>query len=84
MIEARLGCSIREFFEREGESVFRDVEESVLDELSQREAGVLSTGGGAVLRPVNRERLKQRTTVVYLKSNPDELFRRLRHDVNRP
>lgn len=84
VIEARLGCSIREFFEREGESVFRDVEESVLDELSQREAGVLSTGGGAVLRPVNRERLKQRTTVVYLKSNPDELFRRLRHDVNRP
>lgn len=84
VIEARLGCSIREYFEREGESAFRDVEETVLDELSQREAGVLSTGGGAVLRPVNREHLKQRSTVVYLKSNPDELFRRLRHDVNRP
>jgi shikimate kinase len=84
VIEARLGCSIRDYFEREGESSFRDVEESVLDELTQREDGVLSTGGGAVLRPLNRERLKQRTTVVYLKSNPDELFRRLRHDVNRP
>ncbi len=84
VIESRLGCSIREYFEREGESSFRDVEEAVLDELSQKEAGVLSTGGGAVLRPVNRERLKLRTTVVYLKSNPDELFRRLRHDVNRP
>lgn len=84
VIEARLGCSIREYFEREGESSFRDVEEAVLDELSQQESGVLSTGGGAVLRPSNRERLKQRTTVVYLKSNPDELFRRLRHDVNRP
>lgn len=84
VIEARLGCSIREYFEREGETSFRDVEEAVLDELSQKEAGVLSTGGGAVLRPNNRDRLKQRTTVVYLKSNPDELFRRLRHDVNRP
>jgi len=84
VIEARLGCSIREYFEREGEDSFRDVEESVLDELSRQEFGVLSTGGGAVLRPHNRERLKERTTVVYLKSNPDELFRRLRHDVNRP
>ena len=84
VIEARIGCSIREYFEREGESSFRDVEESVLDELSQKDSGVLSTGGGAVLRPINRERLQQRTTVVYLKSNPDELFRRLRHDVNRP
>ena len=84
VIEARLGCSIREYFEREGENSFRDVEESVLDELSQRETGVLSTGGGAVLRKLNRDRLRQRSTVVYLKSNPDELFRRLRHDVNRP
>lgn len=84
VIEARLACSIRDYFEREGEQRFRDVEESVLEELSQRETGVLSTGGGAVLRQSNRDRLKQRTTVVYLKSNPDELFRRLRHDVNRP
>jgi len=84
VIEARLGCSIREYFEREGESSFRDVEEAVLDELSQSDIGVLSTGGGAVLRLNNRQRLHQRTTVVYLKSNPDELFRRLRHDVNRP
>lgn len=84
VIEARLGCSIREYFEREGEDSFRDVEEAVLDELSLQNLGVLSTGGGAVLRPNNRKRLKERTTVVYLKSNPDELFRRLRHDVNRP
>jgi len=48
------------------------------------EAGVLSTGGGAVLRPQNREHLRARTQVIYLNSSPDELFRRLRHDKNRP
>lgn len=84
VIEQRLGCSIREYFEREGEEQFRDVEEEVLDELTQRPQGVLSTGGGAVLRPNNRQHLRERGKVVYLKSNPDELFRRLRHDVNRP
>jgi shikimate kinase len=83
-IEVRLGCSIREFFEREGEQRFRDVEEEVLDALTLNHSGVLSTGGGAVLRSINRQHLRDRGRVIYLKSSPDELFRRLRHDVNRP
>ena len=84
VIEQQLGCSIREYFEREGEERFRDVEESVIDELTQGGSGVLSTGGGVILRQVNRRRLRQHSQVVYLNSSPDELFRRLRHDVNRP
>jgi shikimate kinase len=83
-IENRIGCSIREFFDREGESRFRDIEEEVLDTLSADGVCVLSTGGGAVLRPNNRIRLHSRGKVVYLKSTPEELFRRLRHDVSRP
>lgn len=83
-IEVRIGCSIREFFEREGEVRFRDIEEEVLDTLSQGPAKVLSTGGGAVLRQTNRLHLHGRGRVVYLKSTPEELFRRLRHDSNRP
>ncbi|MCX7262758.1 MAG: hypothetical protein NTX67_08355, partial [Burkholderiales bacterium] len=46
--------------------------------------GVLSTGGGAVLRPVNRQNLHARGKVVYLRSTPEEVFRRLRHDMQRP
>lgn len=83
-IEERLGCSIREYFEREGESRFRDIEQEVIDKLTQNHGGVLSTGGGSVLRPLNRANLHSRGKVVYLKSTPDELFRRLRHDLNRP
>ena len=84
VIEGRLGCSIRDYFEREGEANFRDVEELVIDELTSIAGAVLSTGGGAVLRPNNRQRLQSRGHVVYLRSSPEELFRRLRHDVNRP
>ncbi len=84
VIETLLGCPIRQFFEREGEESFRDVEATVIDELSQRTHGVLSTGGGSVLRLANRLNLHRRGQVVYLKSSPDELFRRLRHDRNRP
>lgn len=84
LIEQRLGCSIREYFEREGESSFRDIEQAIIDEVTLTHAGVISTGGGSVLRPANREHLHQRSQVVYLRSSPEEIFRRLRHDTNRP
>jgi len=84
VIEQRLGCSIREFFEREGEARFRDWEHDVLDELTQGAPCVLSTGGGAVLRPANRVHLRQRGRVFYLCARPPELHRRLRHDQTRP
>ena len=83
-IEGRVGCSVRDYFEREGEASFRDIEESVIDEMTKLTSRVLSTGGGSVLRPVNRQLLHDRSHVVYLRSSPEELFRRLRHDVNRP
>jgi shikimate kinase len=83
-IEQRLGCSIREYFDREGEAAFRDVEQRTLDELSRQDPGVLSTGGGAVLRPANRQRLREAGKVVYLRSTPEEIYRRIRHDTTRP
>ena len=84
VIEQRLGCSIREFFEREGEHGFRDLEAEVIEELTGLPQAVISTGGGAVLRAENRQRLRDRGQVVYLRAHPDELFRRLRHDKKRP
>ena len=84
VLEQRIGCSIRSFFDREGETAFRDIEQSVLRELADAGQGVLATGGGAVLRQANREALRAAGQVIYLRSTPDEVFRRLRHDVNRP
>lgn len=45
---------------------------------------VVATGGGAVLRPENRELLNTRAQTVYLRASIDELWRRLRHDTHRP
>jgi len=83
-IETRLGCSIREFFEREGEARFRDIEQEVIAQLCAQAPGVLATGGGAVLRAANRDALRAAGTVVYLQSQPEDLMRRLRHDHKRP
>jgi len=83
-IEHRIGQPIRAFFEQSGEERFRDVESAVLTDLLASVTGVIATGGGIVLRAVNRDLLQRQTTCIYLRSTPDELFRRLRHDTRRP
>ncbi|WP_377161724.1 shikimate kinase [Roseateles sp. UC29_93] len=82
------GESIKDYFAREGEASFRDLESRtiarLLDGANSGQELILATGGGAVLREINRDRLKAHSTVVYLRSSPEELFRRLRHDTQRP
>lgn len=84
VIESRIGCSIRDFFEHKGEAAFRDVEQAVIADLARTEKGIVATGGGAVLREANRLCLHTGFHVVYLRATPEDLFRRLRHDVKRP
>ncbi len=84
VIEERLGGYIRDYFAQHGEVAFRDLEQQVIDELTQSATGVLATGGGAVLREANRQALQDRSTVVYLRSSAEEIYRRLRHDTQRP
>lgn len=83
-IESRIGESIRSFFEREGEAAFRDIEAEVIGDLSALDRAVIATGGGAVLRAQNRAALRINCQVIYLRTSPEELFRRLRNDQQRP
>lgn len=83
-IERRIRMPIRDWFAQQGEESFRDIEQDVIDGLTQRAGVVIATGGGAVLRPSNRDALHSRTHVLYLRSTPEEIHRRLRHDQHRP
>ena len=83
-LERRVGMPIREWFARFGEDAFRDLEQDIIDDVTCRADTVIATGGGAVLRPSNRDALHARTHVFYLRTTPEELFRRLRHDSHRP
>jgi shikimate kinase len=83
-LESRLGVTIPTIFEIEGEAAFRDREEAMLAEIVLRTGIVLGTGGGVVIRPVNRERLKANGTIVYLHAEPDTLRERTRRSRDRP
>jgi shikimate kinase len=83
-LERKLGVTIPTIFEIEGEPSFRDREEAVLAELTTLSNIVLATGGGAVIRPANRERLRSNGTVIYLHAMPETLRERTRRSRHRP
>ena len=83
-IEKRNGVTIPVIFEIEGEDGFRRREQEVLADLAQEQGLVLSTGGGIVLRPENREALRNPSFVVYLNARPELLAERTKHDRSRP
>ena len=84
LIEQRIKCPIRTFFEAEGEDSFRVIEQEVIADIAAKAGQVIATGGGAVVRASNRLALRAGCHVVYLRSTPEELLRRLRHDTQRP
>jgi shikimate kinase len=83
-IEARTGVSLPTIFEIEGEEGFRRRETQVIADLASRNAHVVATGGGAVLRPENRQNLEASGFVIYLDVPLSTLYERTRHDKKRP
>jgi len=72
--------SIPQIFERHGEQHFRDLEVATL---RATQAGVLATGGGAVLREENQQVLR-RGTVIYLQMDEATAAQRISRGQGRP
>ncbi|MCG7897227.1 MAG: shikimate kinase AroK [Candidatus Thiodiazotropha lotti] len=83
-IQRRTGVDIPTIFEFEGEQGFRQREQEVIDELTQRDEVVLATGGGAVINEQNRKALSSRGLVIYLHCTVDQQYERTHRDKNRP
>jgi shikimate kinase len=83
-IERRTGADIAWVFDLEGEEGFRKREESVIEDLSERQGIVLATGGGSVISSQVRNRLSARGIVVYLETTIDKQVARTQRDRRRP
>ncbi|HDR1333743.1 TPA: shikimate kinase AroK [Pasteurella multocida] len=83
-IEQRAGADISWIFDVEGEDGFRKREERIINELTQRQGIVLSTGGGAVLSKENRNHLSARGIVIYLETTVEKQYQRTQRDKKRP
>ena len=83
-IERRTGADIAWVFDLEGEEGFRKREETVIEDLSEKQGIVLATGGGSVISTNVRNRLSARGIVVYLETTIDKQVARTQRDRRRP
>jgi len=83
-IERRTGADIAWIFDLEGEDGFRKREETVINDLTDKQGIVLATGGGSIVTKAVRNRLSARGIVVYLQTTIDKQVARTQRDKRRP
>ena len=69
----QIGMPIANYFAKEGEAAFRDIETKVIHTLSAQNNIVISTGGGIIKNPLNVEYLKRNGHIIWLKRDADLL-----------
>lgn len=74
------GATIAEIFARDGEAGFRAMEQAAIARALAGPARVISVGGGAILDPDNRARLRNAGCVVWLRAPAEVLFARIAAD----
>ena len=75
---------ISDIFEYYGEAHFRRLETQIVQELSQKDDLIISTGGGLVLKKENNALLQQNGKIVFLRASLETLASRLKVDGTRP
>ena len=83
-IESKVSKPVPAIFAEDGEPAFRAVEKQALREVCFQEHKVISTGGGAILDPDNRELMLNRGIVVCLDALPETIYKRLMDDNDVP
>ena len=78
LVEEHEGASVADVFRYEGETRFREIERTVLEETILREGrAVISTGGGLPTWSDNMECMNRAGLTVYLRRTPEQIARRL-------
>ena len=83
-IERAAGMSIPEIFASRGEAEFRAGERRVIARLLGQGPQILATGGGAFMSDETRARIAVSGISIWLRADPDTLFRRVKKRSNRP
>ena len=85
IIELSYKKEIKDIFEHEGEAKFREYEENMLAEIIEAEDGaVISLGGGTLLSANNIDTVLKSGLLIYIKSEPSEIWNRIKHSTRRP
>ncbi len=84
IIENNAKSSISEIFQKYGENYFRELEKKTILQTVKPENMVAALGGGAFENPETQEFLLNNSTVIYLKTQPETIYERIKTDLTRP
>lgn len=85
IIEQRFNKKIAQLFDDLGEVDFRLIEKNIIDEISNFQNVIISTGGGTPCFHDNIYTMLNNGIVIYLEASPETLFKRLENEkLNRP
>ncbi len=85
LIENKAAMPVKGIFAGKGEPYFRHLEKEIIKEVTETMTGIIfSVGGGAVIDPENRERLKSFGTVICLSAEPGVIVKRVGEGDERP
>ncbi|MCA9067885.1 MAG: shikimate kinase [Planctomycetaceae bacterium] len=76
-IERRAGKTIAAMFSEDGEPAFRQLEREVLADLLDENNLIIAAGGGAILDPSTRQRMRNAGLVVWLRASLETLVQRI-------
>lgn len=84
-IESAVGMEIKEIFAKKGEAWFRKIEEeTIISVIDAQNMNIISLGGGALLSMRTLATVLESGVLIYIKSNPVEIWKRIRHSTRRP
>jgi len=84
-IEASQKMEISEIFASCGESFFRIFEEKVVGNImAGNKQAVISLGGGTLLSDKTTDLVLASGILIYIKSKPEEIWKRIKHSTRRP
>lgn len=84
IIEKREGSSIKEIFEKKGETYFRELERYAVKEAIKKDGQIISAGGGAIIDEENFKALKKNGVIICLEASPDVILKRTKGNTCRP
>lgn len=84
LIEYHYNRYISDIFAAEGEEFFRDAESKIIEMVYKKSNMIVALGGGAFERPQNRELIRRKSEVIYLRAKPETIYSRIKSCTNRP
>ncbi|MBW2409374.1 MAG: shikimate kinase [Deltaproteobacteria bacterium] len=79
-LSEQVGMTISEYVRKMGWAAFRELERSILQQISKQDMQVVATGGGVVMDSRNADSMRNSGTLVWLKASPQTIRARLSKD----